>query len=224
MDIKTILEEFQDFAAPKLDTYEQAIYLYIFRHSRLQSQSEITIGFKSARRRLALGVGTEGVCMAEGTCYKKLQSLEAKGFIKLLGTEREGTRIRLFLPNEIEGLIPSITAPESISLEDMDFVEIQENRLLILRRENDKCFYCLRAITENQYIIEHVISRPQGTNSYRNVVASCRQCNNRKGSIAAENFIRSLYRDGYLGAEEFKARVDALQKLASGELKPMRDI
>ena len=36
MDAKRMLEEFQDYLAPKLDTYEQAIYLYILRHSRLR--------------------------------------------------------------------------------------------------------------------------------------------------------------------------------------------
>lgn len=41
--------QFQDFLAPKLDTYEQAIYLYIFRHSRMLGKPEVVIGFKSAR-------------------------------------------------------------------------------------------------------------------------------------------------------------------------------
>jgi hypothetical protein len=36
MDAKAVIEQFQDYLAPKLDTYEQALYLYIFRHNRLQ--------------------------------------------------------------------------------------------------------------------------------------------------------------------------------------------
>lgn len=43
MDAKIVVEEFQDYLAPKLDTYEQAIYLYVFRHGRLQGKSEVTI-------------------------------------------------------------------------------------------------------------------------------------------------------------------------------------
>lgn len=35
MDCQHFIEQFQDYLAPKLDTYEQALYLYIFRHSRL---------------------------------------------------------------------------------------------------------------------------------------------------------------------------------------------
>ena len=60
MDIQQFFIEFQDFLAPKLDTYEQAIYLYIFRHSRLIDVEEVTIGFQSARRKMACGVGGKG--------------------------------------------------------------------------------------------------------------------------------------------------------------------
>lgn len=78
MDAKIVLEEFHDHLAPKLDTYEQAIYLYLLRHSRLQGVEEIVVGFKSARRRMALGIGEKGKPMAEGTCYEKLRSLQSK--------------------------------------------------------------------------------------------------------------------------------------------------
>jgi len=44
MDLKAFITEFQDFLAPKLDTYEQAIYLYIFRHTRLLDITEATMG------------------------------------------------------------------------------------------------------------------------------------------------------------------------------------
>lgn len=75
MDAKQILEQFHDYLAPKLDTYEQAIYLYVLRHSRLQGLDEVVVGFKSARRRIVLGIGEKGKPMAERTCYDKLRSL-----------------------------------------------------------------------------------------------------------------------------------------------------
>jgi len=103
MDIEErFLLQFEDHLAPKLDTYEQVIYLYVFRHSRLIGKDEVTQGFKSARARMACGVGEKGKPMAEHTAYEKLQSLQAKGCIKILGTERLGHRIRLFLPHEIQ--------------------------------------------------------------------------------------------------------------------------
>src|ERR1051326_1802349 len=107
MDVKIVLEEYQDFLAPRLDTYEQAIYLYIFRHSRLIGKPEVTIGFNSARRKMCFGIGEKGKPMSEATCYEKLRSLESKGCIEIVDSTRDGTKIRPRIPSEIPGLIPS---------------------------------------------------------------------------------------------------------------------
>lgn len=220
MDAKIIIEQFQDHLAPKLDTYEQAIYLYVLRHSRLQGIDEVVIGFKSARRRIACGIGEKGKPMAEGTCYEKLRSLQSKRCIQVLSTERDGTKLHLNLPSEIPGLIPSVADQVVPTLEELDFFASSENRLAILRREANRCFYCLRSIDQSNYVIEHVSSRPDGDSGFRNVVAACRSCNNRKGAIQAEDFLRGLYREGFLTPEDLQARLDALGQLRNGELRP----
>jgi hypothetical protein len=102
----------------------------------------------------------------------------------------------------------------------MDFFEVPENRALILEREEHRCFYCLRALTAENYVIEHVISRPAGDNGYRNVVAACRECNNRKNDSAAEHYLRALYRESFLSAAELQDRLAKLARLRNGELKP----
>jgi len=220
MDTKIVLEEFQDYLAPRLDTYEQAIYLYVLRHGRLQGRSGVTIGFKSSRKKMAFGIGEKGKPMSEGTCYEKLRSLESKGCLRILGTEREGTKIQLLLPSEIEGLIPSEEIAAVLTLDEMDFFTLPMNRLLILERENNRCFYCLRILNSSNYVIEHVTSRPAGDNGYRNVVAACLNCNNGKGKSTVEEFLRGLYRKGYLSQTDFESRLEALHLLRSGELKP----
>lgn len=220
MDVATFLTDFQDYLAPRLDTYEQAIYLYIFRHSRLIGVDEVVLGFKSARTRIATGVGEKGKPMAEKTCYEKQKSLQVKGCLEIVTVERGGSRIRLHLPSEI----PSVISPQEIqgpvNLDEMDFFTVEENRELILVRENHKCFYCLQALTSDNYVIEHVLSRPDGNNDYRNVVAACRQCNNRKGDSEAEDFLRVLYREAFLSGDEFQERLSHLQRLRAGELRP----
>ncbi len=220
MDVQQFFGEFQDRLAPNLDTYEQAVYLYIFRHSRLIGLDEVLIGFNSARQKMAFGVGEKGKPMSEGTCYKKVQSLESKQCPKLLGTERSGTRIRLSLPSEIPGLVEAAVECAPISVEEMDFFDVRENRMLILEREKHHCFYCLRDVNKSNYVIEHVASRPEGNNSYRNLVAACRQCNNRKNDVPADEFLRGLYRDGFLEAAELQERLSQLDRLRRGELKP----
>jgi hypothetical protein len=222
MELKQFIEQFQDYLAPKLDTYEQALYLYVFRHGRFLGTDEVVIGFKSARRRMACGIGQDGSPMSENTAYEKLRSLQSKHCIEIVSSERTGRRIRLKLPNEIPGIIPppTLQAPE-LSIEEMDFFEVPENRALILDREGHRCFYCLRALTAESYVIEHVVSRPVGDNGYRNVVAACRECNNRKNDSAAEDYLRALYRESFLSAAELQDRLAKLARLRNGELKPV---
>jgi len=222
MEPKQFIEQFQDYLAPKLDTYEQALYLYIFRHSRLLGLDEVVIGFKSARVRMACGVGEKGKPMSENSAYEKLQSLKSKGCIEIVSTENTGRRFRLMLPHEIPGVIPppELQLPP-LDIEEMDFFEMPENRALILEREQHHCFYCLRALTAENYVMEHVVSRPTGNNGYRNVVAACRECNNRKNDSIAEDYLRGLYRESFLSADELQERLLKLGRLKNGELKPV---
>lgn len=60
-DFGTLFIQYQDYLAPRLDVYEQALYLYIARHTIAVGQAEATIGFKSARKKMAFGVGTPTV-------------------------------------------------------------------------------------------------------------------------------------------------------------------
>lgn len=220
MDIQKFIIDFHDFLAPKLDTYEQAIYLYIVRHSRVIDKDEALIGFKSARKKFAFGTGKSGTPMSEGVIYRKLQSLEQKECIKVLGSEYNGTRIKAFLPEEISGLITVEPKSGHLSIEDIDFFEDPKYRICILERENYKCFYCLKDLNEKNYVLEHVESRPMGNNSYKNLVAACRSCNNKKSDRNVLDYIRSLYRDDYLSEDEFEKVKDKLELLKLGEIKP----
>lgn len=222
MDTAEFLRQFQDHLAPRLDTYEQAIYLYLFRHTRFMDLDEAVIGFKSARRRMACGIGQNGRPMSESTAYEKLQSLQQKGCIVIVDSTHDGRRIRLKLPAEIPGVVarPRVASPPDLETED--FFGTPENRARILEREGHRCFYCLRQLTSENHVIEHTISRPVGNNSYRNVVAACRECNNRKNTSSAEDWLRTLYREGFIDALTFKERQSHLERLRAGELKPSR--
>ncbi|HQO64405.1 MAG TPA: hypothetical protein PK528_12410 [Syntrophorhabdus sp.] len=220
MDTEKFIIDFQDYLAPRLDIYEQALYFYIFRHTRFIGLKEATIGFKSARTRMACGIGEKGKPMSENTAYLKLQSLADKGAITILRTEHSGRLIRLHLPNEIPNVIPTKSETSKQNLDEMDFFNVPENRLLILEREGRRCFYTLRDLDEKNFVIDHVVSRPTGNNGYRNVVAASREANNRKGSMPADDFIRKLYREGFLNHDEFEERLVQLSRLRAGELKP----
>ncbi len=214
--------QFIDYLAPMLDAYEHAIYAYILRHTTLIGAEEAVIGFKSARTKMSLGAGQQGSPMSENTCRKKLDSLEEKGVILKVRTEHSGTRIRVVPLGEIPGLTLNLDqgVESVVSLEDMDFFETQENRQLIFEREGRRCFYTLEELNESNFVIDHVVSRPDGNNGYRNVVACSREANNRKGAMDADKFLFRLHRDGVLSLEELGKRLTALDKLKAGDLKP----
>src|SRR6266699_3443586 len=88
-------------------------------------------------------------------------------------------------------------------------------------RERGRCFYCLRRLTLVIRCLDHVVPRVSfGSNSYRNLVSCCLQCNSQKRDRSAGDFLRWLYRERRLTAVELAARLRALDALASGKLPP----
>lgn len=130
MDYREFFIQFQDHLAPRLDAYEQAIYLYVFRHSRLLGLDEVVIGFKSARSRMACGIGEKGKPMSENTAYVKLTSLQEKGCLSIIRTTHTGRALKLHLPSEILGVIQEAPPEVVLDLDEMDFFTVPENRLL----------------------------------------------------------------------------------------------
>lgn len=222
-DFNELFVAYQDYGAPMLDVYEQAIYLYILRHTILSGVDNAVIGFKSARKKMAFGIGKAGTPPSEAVVYEKLRGLEQKSFVKVLTSERTGTRIQILTPyltaTQSESESEATCAP--LSIEEVDFFEVPQHRSAILQREANQCFYCMSGLTEANYVIEHVVSRPAGSNSYRNLVAACRQCNNRKDASPADEFLRRIYREGILTQQELTVQLGRLQQLALGELKPI---
>ena len=220
IDAKTAIEQFQDYLAPQLDVYEQAMYLYILRHSRLEGKPRVTVELKSARHQIARGLGRRGSRLGARTCLDKLRSLDAKGCIALSGTRESAPTVRVFLPSEMPGLTEQIGDESIDELESMDFFNEAINRRRILKREGSRCFYCRRKLNDSNTAIDHVSSRPAGDNGYRNVVASCKRCNNRKGDSSPEDLLRVLFREAIVNADLLSDRLEAIQMLREGRLRP----
>ena len=133
------------------------------------------------------------------------------------------------LPEEVhaephEGTAPSCLARRRSgrNLEELDFLQISSRREAIHARERGLCFYCLRRFVARGRVLDHVVPLVRGgSNSYRNLVSCCVECNSQKGETAAEDFLRSLYRLRRLTSAELEARLRALEALAAGELRPI---
>jgi hypothetical protein len=135
------------------------------------------------------------------------------------------------LPDEIPAAVPGrIVATgsarkargASVSLEEIDFLQGKSRRKAIHARERDLCFYCLSQLTTAVRCLDHVVPHVRGgSNSYRNLVSCCVECNSQKGATAAEDFLRSLYRLRRLTSAELDARLRALEALAAGKRRPI---
>lgn len=126
------------------------------------------------------------------------------------------------LPSEIREVQEMIkTDKEKIeeSIDDSrdDFYTDPQKRVEILKREDYKCFYCLRELQRDDFYLDHLIPRTYGGQNYKsNLVASCKTCNTKKNALEPENFLLQNYRKGLLTQEEYQTQKDKLTELKKG--------
>ncbi len=215
MDFALIITQIEDHVVLrlKLDVGETRLYYHLLRHSRFIGKHDVLISVAQL---------AEVLNCSKNTVKPRLRTLQDKKVIDVTNTGWAGTRIKVFLPSEIPGAVPEDTAPEVLDIETIDFYKDTKYRPAILEREQGRCFYCRRVLTDEDSGLDH--AEPQnakGTNSYRNVVAACHSCNSSKGDNTAEEFLRNLYRRGFLGTAELDDRLAEVTKLKQGLLRPI---
>lgn len=159
--------------------------------------------------------------ISESTVREAVRRLDSLGCIRIEDRSRRGHVIRVLLPEEIEGMVPEAEASPEVDIESIDF--FTERRLVrqLLEREAGRCFYCLKTVTPESCELDHVVPRAaMGSNGYRNIVCSCHDCNSTKQESTAEDFLRGLYRRSILSQSELAERLDALEELLAGNLRP----
>ena len=203
----------------RLTVIERAVYSHLLRHSRLEGKRQL---------RFSILWLAQSVCLTTFSVRKNVRRLVAKGALRLAERSKRGHVLEVRLPEEI----PAVRAGKiaggcearpggADNLEETDFLETQALREAIHAREGGHCFYCLRKLTPMVRCIDHVIPVVlMGSNSYRNLVSCCAECNSQKGEQKAEDFLRWLYREGRLTASDLTGRLGELCRLASGKLRP----
>jgi len=222
-DIEEILVDIQDKLVPFLDSYEQAIYHYLFRHTYLISKEACIYSTRAAE--IGLGTGNDSKQPSMKTRSKKLRSLESKGCVQIIERSNKGITVKLFLPSEILSVQNLTEEISPVDIEELDFYK--DRRLLgsLLEREGYRCFYTGRKITAENCYLDHVIPQAfSGNNSYKNIVASCYDANSMKNDKPVEEFVRSLYKEEIISLSEFRELKEKVAKLQAGELKPNLDV
>lgn len=221
MNTEDFFREYIDCAVPNLGTIEQSIYLYIIRHTYMEGKTDIHISISNAAKNNIFGLSGQGGTMGISSTRDKVYTLQEKGFVRVIDSTPTGLRLQAILPSDIPSIKKMNCVLEPlIPLEELDFYTDSLLRNKIRERENNKCFYSLQKITDENFTVDHVISRPEGKNTYNNLVATTKAMNNRKSNMLAEDFLRTLLREDRLSDIEFKERLTALNQLKAYELKP----
>jgi 5-methylcytosine-specific restriction endonuclease McrA len=218
-DLAEILIEIQDKLVPLLDSYEQAIYHYLFRHTYLAGKEKTLFSTRTAE--IGFGSGDRTKPPSWKTRSDRLKTLEQKGCVKIVERSNRGMLVEIILPSQMPFLQQVEVSASEINIEELDFYK--DRRLLesILEREDFKCFYTGRKISIENCYLDHVTPQAKGgNNSYRNIVAACFDANSMKNDKDADDFIRLLYREELITLAEFNSLKNKLVALRGGELAP----
>ena len=221
-DAELVWKQLEEDLVPRLglNLGDRVVYAHLLRLSRLAGKTQLRFSI----RRLALDTH-----VSHTSARQAVRRLIAKGALRLVGRTQAGHRVEVLLPEEIRGAPREVPVaacfprrPRSASFEEMNFQQGITRREAIHARDGGLCFYCLSQLTPRERCLDHVVPQARGgTNTYRNLVSCCVECNAQKGQTVADDFLRSLCRQRRLTAAELDARLRALDALAAGELRPI---
>ena len=87
---------------------------------------------------------------------------------------------------------------------NIDYYNDLQKKLLILKRDQNKCQYCFKEINEKSFFADHIIPMSKGgTNFKSNLISSCHDCNNKKKDKEVFEFLIENYRLGFLTQQEY---------------------
>lgn len=221
LNAELVCKQFEDALAPRLrlNMTDRAVYYHLLRHSHLEGKSRIQFSKSWLARNLSL---------SEDTVRVSLRRLIEHRAVRLVKRSREGHVVDVLLPPEVPAAIPpdgptpgAASSNRAANVEDFNFTRSPALRRAIHARERGFCFYCRRRMPQEMRCVDHVVPRSRmGSNSYRNLVSCCLDCNTRKGERSAGDFLRLLYREGRLTGPELRRTLRSLKDLAAGKLRP----
>lgn len=196
------------FQELELDVWERCVYYRLLLQTQVATEPAI----------IGLASGSRLTGMSEDKLRRTIRSMAAKGCIRITDRGRTGHVVHLLLPGDVESLRAALV-DQPLDIERIDFFEDRRYSRAILVRDGHACFYCGRALTPDNVVLDHVVaSVTGGDNSHRNIVSACHECNSAKQSEPAEDYLRRLYRRGVLSQADLGERLERLARLQRGEL------
>ncbi len=221
LSIEEFAQEF-DYATrylSKLLKFRQlVIYLLLFKKAYFNDGKRI-ISIKQSELSEQL-VSDQGKQLSKDVVIRVLNELVRFGIVsKTPSRPGQINEYEVRLPSEIRQVQEMIEADQSandIKVDDRfdDCYSNPQKRLEVLKRDDYKCFYCLRELKRDTFYLDHLHPRSQGGANYKsNLVATCKSCNTKKNASDAATFLRENYRQELLTQNEFIGQKEKLIRL-----------
>lgn len=190
LELPDIIVQVANYLQPQLLPYEAVIYLYMFANSiAIEGSQRIRVSVRSLCSGVVKSSSGQGDKLSYGSVQEALAGLERKQCIRKEGdTNRNGTLYFVFLPEEIEMCVDSIKKSfdkekNEVVVNEIDYYNIQENRLKIFDRDGYQCYYCKKQLTRFSATLDHIQPVSHGgLNSFDNLTTACLHCNSRRGN------------------------------------------
>jgi 5-methylcytosine-specific restriction endonuclease McrA len=224
LNAEQVWKDFEDHLAPRLglSSIDRVVYSHLVRHTRLEGELQLRFSIPWLARSTGL---------SHNPVRWTVRRLVAHGVLRLLERSRAGHLVEVRLPSEVRAARPKrlsrrpLCRTRAFDFDDLDFLKDPALRRSIHARERGRCFYCLTRLTPATRCLDHVVPLAEfGDNSCRNLVSCCQKCNSKKSDLPAADLLRRLHRERLLTTGELGARLRALNKLASGHLRPRIDL
>ncbi len=172
-------------------------------------------------------VSDQGNIMDHNTSVKRrLPDLFEHKCIAVNRQRGNANEISVHLPSDIPSCRHLIEQEERDALtetdqkDERDYYNDAQRRLMILARDSNACVYCTAALSEDNFVLDHLVPVAKGgTNRKHNLVAACEICNQRRSDSEPIAFLRENYRQQLLTQGEFLRLKDYIERLlAEGAL------
>jgi len=216
---KVVPENFHDlfarvFNAKKIGAYGRLIYCAILAKAASQGTSSLAMRSKEL---------ADATSLSQNTVKRHIRELSKASLLTIEDLSHSGFHITLSdLKSIVESLPNQDQALQSdVDIEGLDFFAGRKYVRQLLARQNGRCIYTLKPLTEDTSHLDHLVSSLKGgDNSYRNIVACTFEANTRKGSGSAADFLRLMFREALLSEEEFKLQLQLIDDIATGVVRP----
>ena len=162
----------------------------------------------------------QGNIIDSTTVKRRLPDLFEHKCIAVNRRRSGANEISVHLPSDIPACRQLIEREEREALVEpeqkdlRDYYNDPQRRLVILARESNACVYCTAALSEDNFVLDHLVPVAKGgTNRKHNVVAACEVCNRRRSDSEPIQFLRENYRQQLLTQEEFLRQKDHIERL-----------